>query len=756
MHGGTQCPAPETEPCSRDCQVTWGSWSECDAAIGGIQSQTPTIVATKAGNGADCPGPRTRTCEIPCEFTWPAWGVCNKMTGIQKRAPTITQSALNGGTDCPAEDERDCNVDCEYFWNDWAPKDCTPGDLTQTRTVNITTPSRHQGLPCPSNETIDCGDKPCEFTWGSWSECLTAPIGKQSRAPSITRGPVAGGDACPGPANRTCKVDCAFSWTKWGDCNKGTGNQSRAAVISQDSMNGGQVCPPPETRKCAVDCVIAWKGPPAFPSHKDGWDVCGSAGYGRHNRTFMINTECFVLNNCPEGNMNGGAECPPEETRICAVDCVSHHEEWTKCDNRTGIEARGVVIMTHPVGGGAACLENETRECKVPCLYSWDDWTPCDSVTGRQERSAIVHAQPKDGWNGEGSKCPLKEERNCKVNCTGTYSAWTTCASPSGNYPPYTKSRAWVTSQVPLNGGDPCPPSQKVSCLPDVCYTAESDAPNFGARKTNMRPLRTLPPAHPALVSSSSSNALFSGCGADFAQMDESSKIPKADGSRNALCTGPALWYALDNATSSSMNTVAKPKVAQIYLLQTDSSELYFGMLNGKSTRTGGNAAVASLQLTFTNINANNNNVNWQVQNDPVSASNTGKLFDACYQEDANSGGCYEWNVGLKTGRATWKWDDSKTSGGILGPLPSYGFCAELKRQDMKGIDAFEFVDATYDATYSRPEAFASDAFDYGLKVCTYNCNEGPPLIIQPGDSGSGTSWSGSQTGSALVWLISG
>ena len=70
----------------------------------------------------------------------------------------------------------------------------------------------------------------------------------------------------------------------------------------------------------------------------------------------------------------------------------------------------------------------------------------------------------------------------------------------------------------------------------------------------------------------------------------------------------------------------------------------------------------------------------------------------------------------------------------------------------MKGIDAFEFVDATYDATYSRPEAFASDAFDYGLKVCTYNCNEGPPLIIQPGDSGSGTSWSGSQTG-VSIWV---
>ena len=86
----------------------------------------------------------------------------------------------------------------------------------------------------------------------------------------------------------------------------------------------------------------------------------------------------------------------------------------------------------------------------------------------------------------------------------------------------------------------------------------------------------------------------------DISHITESSYIPQADTSQDAICTGPALWYALDATTSTSMNTVAKKKASQIYLLQTNSSELYFGMLNGKSSANGG--AVASLRLSFSHI----------------------------------------------------------------------------------------------------------------------------------------------------------
>ena len=177
-----------------------------------------------------------------------------------------------------------------------------------------------------------------------------------------------------------------------------------------------------------------------FPDHKDGWGVCGSAGYGRHNRTYVIETECFSLNNCPKGYLNNGAECPPEESKICAVDCVSHHEEWSPCDNTTGTQSRGVVITTQPVGGGASCLKNESRQCKVDCSFSWKEWTPCNNAQGGksvQQLSILL----QNGYNGEG-KGSQKEEQNCG-KLRGRLLKMDSCTSPSGNYPSYTKSRAW-------------------------------------------------------------------------------------------------------------------------------------------------------------------------------------------------------------------------------------------------------------------------------------------------------------------------
>ena len=178
------------------------------------------------------------------------------------------------------------------------PLNCVAGDTTQTRTITITTPCKdqgfcpnghmHKGVPCPDDETTDCDDKPCEYTWQPWTECLSPPIGNQSRMPSILTLPVGGGTQCPDQQDRPCKVDCNFTWTPWSECDKKTGNQTRTAVISQDSMNGGQACPTKEVRPCAVDCVSKWKGPPNFPDHKDGWGVCGSAGWRRHNRTYVI------------------------------------------------------------------------------------------------------------------------------------------------------------------------------------------------------------------------------------------------------------------------------------------------------------------------------------------------------------------------------------------------------------------------------------------------------------------------------------
>ena len=78
--------------------------------------------------------------------------------------------------------------------------------------------------------------------------------------------------------------------------------------------------------------------------------------------------------------------------------------------------------------------------------------------------------------------------------------------------------------------------------------------------------------------------------------------------------------------------------------------------------------------------------VTWVVQNDatdPSAASN-------CKQNIPAGNDCYEWNVDTKKGTAKWAWKAGMTSGGMIGPLPSYDFCAVLKKGDVSGIDDYE------------------------------------------------------------------
>ena len=78
--------------------------------------------------------------------------------------------------------------------------------------------------------------------------------------------------------------------------------------------------------------------------------------------------------------------------------------------------------------------------------------------------------------------------------------------------------------------------------------------------------------------------------------------------------------------------------------------------------------------------------VTWVVQNDatdPSAASN-------CKQNIPAGNDCYEWDVDTKKGTAKWAWKAGMTSGGMIGPLPSYDFCAVLKKGDVSGIDDYE------------------------------------------------------------------
>ena len=313
-----------------------------------------------------------------------------------------------------------------------------------------------------------------------------------------------------------------------------------------------------------------------------------------------------------------------------------------------------------------------------------------------------------------------------------------------GNYPPFTQSRAQVIAFPKLNGGTDCPPAETRSCVPDVCYSAKASPDStFGAERRGMRPLRTLPLQHPAYTRTDCGGPLPSG-----------SLIPAVDAVADATgvqCTGPALFYALDEATPATGKTNSpmvngKDATAQLFFMQDENAQLYFGMMNGAPN---GKNAYMNIDLEFTGIDGRNKGVTWAVQNDADKNLPASGVYPTGSKCSTLNNDCYEWDLDKKTGKAGWSWKPGKTSGGIMGPLPSYSFCAEIKIGDMGGVNTFEFAARGGRAPYTSyldSDEFPSDALDKVLEICTYPCSfDAPP----PTATGGGTTNGGGNGGGA-------
>merc|ERR1712166_518568 len=171
--------------------------------------------------------------------------------------------------------------------------------------------------------------------------------------------------------------------------------------------------------------------------------------------------------------------------------------------------------------------------------------------------------------------------------------------------------------------------------------------------------------------------------------------------------------------------------------------------------------ATADIEIEFTGINPQNQGVDWGVQNDPSLQPTN------CKSSKGTGNDCYTWDAVSKKGKAEWAWKDGKTSGGMIGPLPSYDFCAILKRGDVKGIDTYEFASSfndvsketvgsgsapyivTTDNTYVNRYPFNDAALDYNVKICTYQCALGPPYRVGIDPIGTGQGTSGPTAGTA-------
>ena len=133
----------------------------------------------------------------------------------------------------------------------------------------------------------------------------------------------------------------------------------------------------------------------------------------------------------------------------------------------------------------------------LPSFILLRRWS-CNKETGKKKRQPVITAPSLNG----GQQCPSIEEQDCPADCEGVWACWGECTTPNFQQPPWRKSRDFTITVTAKNNGIACPTRQTKPCLPDVCYSGESDADSFGVKMMDLVPFRHLPPKHPSYARS--------------------------------------------------------------------------------------------------------------------------------------------------------------------------------------------------------------------------------------------------------------
>ena len=266
-------------------------------------------------------------------------------------------------------------------------------------------------------------------------------------------------------------VDCAGSWSSWGECSEpcGGGLHSRTYTVTTQASNGGTACPSPtiesqpcSTQGCPVDCAGSWSS----------WGNCSEpCGGGLHSRTHTVTTQAS----------NGGTACPsPIEsqqcsTQGCPVDCAGSWSSWGNCSEPCGegLHSRTYTVTALMAHGGEACpIESETVElascnerlCPVNCEGEWTAWGSCTSICGGGVRERMYNMTTRADNGGTNSTCAGADNeaqtQACNaqlcplaIACVGVWSYWGACSCSCGGG---NSSREYSAATFAAHGGDAC------------------------------------------------------------------------------------------------------------------------------------------------------------------------------------------------------------------------------------------------------------------------------------------------------------
>ena len=237
--GGKACPTQESHSCN-DCQYTLGNWI-CDKTTG-IATQTPNITKYPSYGGRACPPPNTKDCDRDCQYTWGAWSDCDRTTGSKKRTASVTLPAKLNGTPCPtAPDTLACVRDCKVSWSDWTQ--CEPATGLQSRQSTVlTTPSGDGALACPVSPEVKNCNVDCVVQYSDWGAC-DPTTGTKTRTGTVIRDKKNQGVSC-GPLSQstTCNVDCLVNSSAFTTCNYSDKTQTQYKTVTRQPKNQGAPC----------------------------------------------------------------------------------------------------------------------------------------------------------------------------------------------------------------------------------------------------------------------------------------------------------------------------------------------------------------------------------------------------------------------------------------------------------------------------------------------------------------------------------
>lgn len=154
-------------------------------------------------------------------------------------------------------------------------------------------------------------------------------------------------------------------------------------------------------------------------------------------------------------------------------DCQVSYDEQTMACTRPSkcgepfIKKLMNKIVKPAFGGGSCTVDTKERTvncgseppcCNVSNASHWRATGACNQSTGKRAMTAV-------NCSNRGQNAPTKDE-NCAVNCQGYWGNWGGCNKSCGGG---TKSRSWVKTVNPRNGGAACPGTQTTSCNTHPC-----------------------------------------------------------------------------------------------------------------------------------------------------------------------------------------------------------------------------------------------------------------------------------------------